>query len=447
MGFDKMFDGATIHNILFSLAIILATTKLLGLFMRKLKLPQVIGFLIAGLLLGPAIWGQINNSGFAFVYSSDTLKAIAEIGVILIMFSAGLETDMKQMKQTGVKSLIIALCGVLFPFGLGFAISIPFFGTEKWLSCMFIGTILTATSVGITVETLKELGVLKTEVGSCIVGAAIIDDVIGIIVLSIVVSLENASESPLVTITKIILFFIVAIVVGIGIHYLFKYIDKKHPHTRRLPIFAIAICFLYSWAAESIFGIADITGAYVAGLILSLNKDESNYIDRKVEIDSYTIFAPIFFANIGLNISFEGFSVDMLLFCFCFVLAGILGKVLGAGGSALCMRYSLKDSTKIGVGMMARGEVALIITEKGISGGVLDAKYRIAVVMLILVSSLLAPILLKLLYKEKGKALAPMTNVTDVTLSNDVDNTTQPNIQQSATGQSTKDDNSPTPQD
>ncbi len=410
-----MFGGVSIDNILFGLGVILVTTKLVGLLMRKLKLPQVVGYLLAGLILGPAIWGEINGSGFAIVKSSSVLNVIAEVGVILIMFSAGLETDVKSLKKSGVKATVIALGGVVFPLALGFAVSIPFLGTDEWLGCLFVGTILTATSVGITVETLKELGVLKSEVGTCIVEAAIIDDVIGIVVLSIVVSLENAAESPWITLLKIVLFFIVAVGLGVLIHYCFRRLEKKHPHTRRLPILALAICFLYSWLAESVFGLADITGAYVAGLILSLNnKSESEYIDRKVEINSYTFFAPIFFANIGLKISFEGFSSSLLLFALCFVAVGIAGKIIGAGGTALCFRYSFKDSLRIGVGMISRGEVALIITEKGIAGGVLDAKYRVLVVLLILVSSLLAPILLKLLYRNEPPVLA-MPDVSGAT--------------------------------
>ena len=399
----ELFTGVDFTNILLSLGLILLSSKLAGLLARKCKVPQVVGFLIAGLFLGPAIWGLFTDN-FAFVHPSGELDILAEIGVILIMFSAGVETDVNHLKKSGLKSFAVAMCGVFVPLALGFAVSIPFIGLSdgKWISCLFVGSMLTATSVGITVETLKELKVISSEVGSIILSAAIIDDVIAIVVLSLVISLGNGSENPWLTLLKIVLFFIFAAVVGVALYYIFKWLEKKYPHTRRLPIFALATCFLFSWIAQELFGIADITGAYIAGVIMALNKKESGYIDRKLEINGYTFFTPIFFANIGLKISFDGFTTNLLLFGICFVLVGISAKIIGAGGIAKAMRYSWKDSLKIGVGMITRGEVGLIITEKGVRAGFIDPHYRVLMVFLILTSSLLAPILLKLLFKGEN---------------------------------------------
>ena len=303
----------------------------------------------------------------------------------------------------------------LYPLAAGTGIGALFLpnaehGVFSWL---FIGVIMTATSVGITVEVLRELGKLQTKVGTVILSAAIIDDVLGIMVLAVVLSLSGAKTAEntvlglinpdgnaVISIVWILLFFVFAIGAGIGFSKLFKYIEKKSPHTRRIPILSIALCFFYAFIAEKVFGVADITGAYIAGLVLSTNHASAQYVDRKVSINSYTIFAPIFFASIGIKMSFGGFTAETLLFAAVFTLVAILTKIVGCGGMAKSLGFKWKDSFRTGVGMIARGEVALIVMEKDIAGGIIDGKYRVIVVLLVLVSSLLAPILLKALYKH-----------------------------------------------
>lgn len=393
------------YRFLIELAIILFFTKVFGLLMKKLGLPQVVGALLAGLLIGPAVWGPMTGGKFIPVGESVALDVLAELGVILIMFSAGLETDLKELKQNGLKASLIAGFGVLVPLGLGFLIAMPFFGTgdsHAILSCVFVGVIITATSVSITVETLKELGRLKGKVGTTILSAAIIDDVIGIIVLTFVISLKNPGEGDpwWKVVLMTLAFFAAAILLGVGLNYLFKWLSKKYPHRRRLPIFSLVICMVYAYCAEAVFGIADITGAYVAGIVLS-NIKETDYIDRKVAVSSYMFFSPIFFASIGIKVSFSGFSLDVLWFALLFVLAGIAGKIIGCGGAARLCKFSNKDALRVGIGMIARGEVALIVTQKGIAGGLLESKYLAAVILLVVVSSLLAPVFLKLLYRKE----------------------------------------------
>lgn len=408
-------------DFLLQLALILLSTKLLGILMRKLGLPQVLGFIIAGILIGPAIWENIftlpENSVIP-VKTNGYLQAFAEVGVIFVMFTAGLETNLKDIKNTGAMSFAVASAGVLLPLGCGFglgALFLPDYGVFTWL---FIGVIMTATSVGITVEVLRELGKLQTKVGTVILSAAIIDDVLGIIVLSVALSLSgnNGGVSPVlnfinpngnsfVSVLWILAFFVFAIGAGIGFSKLFKHIEKVHPHTRRIPIFSIALCFLYAYVAEKVFGVADITGAYVAGIVLSTNHASAEYVDRRVSINSYIIFAPIFFACIGIKISFSAFTPHVLLFAAAFVAVAILTKIIACGSVARIAKFNSKDSLRIGVGMIARGEVALIVMEKGISGGLITDEYRAIVVMLVLVSSLLAPILLKLLYKNDDTPL------------------------------------------
>ena len=322
-----------ITKIFWDLAIILLSTKLLGMLMRKLGLPQVVGAVIAGLLIGPAIWGQFG--WWSPINPTETegqfLDGIAEIGVVLILFSAGLETDVGELKRSGLTATLIACSGVIVPMVLGFLIAVPFLGGFSALSdsailldAVFVGVILAATSVGITVETLKEMGKLSGRVGTTILSAAIIDDVIGIVVLSIVIGFKDPTANPWITILMTIAFFAAAIVVGFFIKKLFKFLSAKYDHKRRIPILGLVVCFVYAYTAEKIFGIADITGAYVAGIVLSSLRD-THYIDRKVDINSYMIFSPVFFANIGIGVSFDGFSPTLLLFGLCFVPAGIVG--------------------------------------------------------------------------------------------------------------------------
>ncbi len=378
------------------LAIIIVSAKLFGLIAAKLKAPQVVGEIIAGLIIGPSIFGVVKQS--------DYISLLAEIGVIMIMFSAGLETNLRELVKTGPKALLVALVGVFVPLCGGTLLYSCFYGfeavgSEGFYRAVFIGTILTATSVGITVQTLKELGHIKEHVGTLITSAAIIDDIIGIIVLTFVIGFKNPDSKPMVVVRNVLLFFVCAICVGMLMYYIFKFIDKRHPHQRRVPILGLALCMFFAFAAEEFFGIADITGAYVAGLILC-NLNDSEYIARKIDINSYMIFGPVFFASIGLKTEFNGFTASLLAFSLCFVAVGLITKVIGCGLTAKLMKYSWNESLKVGVGMMTRGEVALIVAQKGLSVGMLEAKYFASVILLIIVSSVTTPIVLKLLYRH-----------------------------------------------
>lgn len=387
------------YRIFLTLAIILFATKFLGILMRRLGLPQVVGAILTGLLLGPFLLGE-----HAIITTSTELKVLAEIGVIMIMFSAGLDTNLKEIKQNGKASLIITLLGVFVPLGLGYVVAGLFFGfgSEHTLKNVFVGVILTATSVGITVEVLKEMGKLKGKVGVSILSAAILDDIIGIVILTIIIGIGsgegNVNYGQLAL--NVVGFFVFAISVGIICHYLFKWMGKKYPNKRRVPIISLAICFAFAFIAEEAFGIADITGAYMAGIMLS-NMQETQYVERKVDINSYMIFSPVFFCNIGLSATLDNFTWSVMGFAVCFVIAGLLAKFIGCGVGAKMCKYTWRESAQVGLGMMARGEVCLIVATKGIDAGLLDPTYLTAAILLVVVSSLLTPILLKLAYKEK----------------------------------------------
>lgn len=378
------------------LAIIIIFAKFFGILARKLKAPQVVGEIVAGLLIGPGILGLVQQSDF--------LLDMAEIGVVLLMFSAGLETNLKELLKTGPKALLIACAGVFVPLVGGALLYMGFYGAAPWGSedfykAVFVGVILTATSVSITVETLKEMGKLKGKVGTTILSAAIIDDVIGIIVLTFVIGFKNPDSNPGKVVLNTVLFFVFALVVGFLIYKLIKFLDNKYPHTRRIPIIGLSLCLAFAYIAERYFGIADITGAYVAGIILCSIRD-SEYIAEKMDINSYMIFGPVFFASIGLKTNLSSMTGSLLLFSACFVLVGLVAKIIGCGLMSRLCGFKGMECVKIGVGMMTRGEVALIVAQKGLSVGLLTPEYFASVILLIIVSSISTPIILKLLYSK-----------------------------------------------
>ena len=385
------------------LAIIIIAAKFFGILARKCKAPQVVGEIIAGLIIGPSILGLVNQSDF--------LIEMAEIGVIILMFSAGLETDLKDLMKTGPIAALIACSGVFIPLVCGALLYMAFYGVSPWGSedfykAVFVGTILTATSVSITVEALKEMGKLKGKVGTTILSAAIIDDVIGIIVLTFVMGFKSPDSNPLSVVFNTVLFFIFAIVVGFICYKIFKMVDNRYPHTRRIPIAGLALCLAMAYIAEKYFGIADITGAYVAGIILCSIRD-SEYIASKMDTNSYILFGPVFFASIGLKTNLDSLNASILIFSIAFVAVGLVSKIVGCGIMAKICKFNMSDSLKIGVGMMTRGEVALIVSQKGLSVGLLTPVYFTSVILLIIISSIATPIILKLLYaRDEGKIKA-----------------------------------------
>lgn len=390
------------YEMLKDLAIIIVAAECFGLLARKLHAPQVAGQIIAGLIVGPGVLGLVAQSDF--------LAMMAEIGVILLMFGAGLETDIHDLLKTGPIAFAVACVGVGVPLAGGFLLYNMFYGfapaaSDGFYKALFIGVILTATSVSITVQALRELGHLKGKVGTTILSAAIIDDVIGIIVLTFVIGFKNPNSDPSGVVISTVLFFVFAAVVGYLCYRLFNALDRRYPHRRRIPIFGLALCFAMAFAAEKFFGIADITGAYMAGIILCSIRD-SDYIAEKTDISSYMIFGPIFFASIGLKTSISGINAALILFSVCFIAVGLLCKVVGCGITAKLCGFNAKESLKVGVGMMTRGEVALIVCQKGLSAGLLEPVYFTPVILLIIISSIATPIVLKLLYKNEKPVAA-----------------------------------------
>ena len=384
------------YDVFKDLAIIIITAKFFGILARKLKAPQVAGEIIAGLIIGPSILGWVQQTDF--------LVQMAEIGVILLMFSAGLDTNLRELMKTGWKALLIAIAGVFIPLIGGTLLYMGFHGvsavgSEEFMKAVFIGCIITATSVSITVQALREMGRLQGKVGTTILSAAIIDDVIGIIVLTFVIGFKDPDVRPMKIVIQTVLFFVFAIIIGFIAYKIFKVVDNRYPHTRRIPIAGLAFCLAMSYIAEKFFGIADITGAFVAGIILCSVHD-SNYIAEKMDINSYMLFGPIFFTSIGLKTDISDFNIDILFFTIGFVIVALICKIIGCGLMARALRFNWNESLKIGIGMMTRGEVALIVSQKGLSVGLMNPVYFTSVIFLIIISSISTPIILKLLYQK-----------------------------------------------
>ena len=383
------------YDYLLTIAIILLSTKVFGLTSERVHMPQVVGALIAGVLVGPSVLNWVGETDF--------LVKAAELGVIILMFNAGMDTDLEELKKTGFASFVIAMIGVIVPLLGGMGCYLVFDNNPgdkmNMIKAAFIGVVLTATSVSITVETLREMGKLKSRVGTAILGAAVIDDILGIIVLTILSALTDPSVRPLFVLTRIVAFFVFVAVVGLIMYKAFLKMEQKWHKHRRIAIYAVAFALLMSYVAERFFGIADITGAYIAGIVLC-SLEDAPYIERRVDISGYMLFSPVFFVSIGLKTDISGLTPTILLFSACFVIVALLTKIIGCGLAAKLCRFSWPDSLKVGVGMMTRGEVALIVAQKGLGAGVVDPVYFTAVILLIVVSSIVTPLALKGLFAK-----------------------------------------------
>lgn len=385
------------YSFLLMIAAIMLSTKILGLASERVHMPQVVGALIAGLLIGPSVFGIVGESDF--------LSKTAEIGVILLMFTAGLDTNMQDLKNTGISALVIAAIGVVVPFIGGAACYLAFYNDAadslNMLKAAFIGVVLTATSVSITVETLREMGKLKSKVGTAIMGAAVIDDVLGIIVLTVLTGFTDSSVDPVMVFVRIIAFFVFIGVVGFIMRKIFARFEHLWGEHRRIAIYALAFCFILSYCAEGFFGIADITGAYFAGLILCDLSDTRQYAAKKMNVMGYMLFSPIFFASIGIKTDLSGFGGSLVAFAIALTVVAVVTKVIGCGIGARLTGFGSYDSMSIGLGMISRGEVALIVAQKGAQAGLVSEKMFPAIVLMVIVTTLVTPLLLKVGMKKQ----------------------------------------------
>lgn len=398
------------YHYLLDLVFILLGTKLFGILFKRLKMPQVVGALLAGIVIGPAVLG--------IVVESDYINVMSEIGVIVLMFLAGMEADIDELKKAGLASFVIALLGVIVPLIGGYilyAFYNPMFGGAsdahlQMLQNVFMGVVLTATSVSISVETLKEMGKLNSRAGNAILGAAIIDDILGIIVLAIVSGLAKggaasgaATGGVMLVLLKIVGFFAFSVVVGFLFRIFFKnWTDHIEKNQRRYVIVCFAFCLFMAYISEAVFDVADITGAFIAGLMLT-GLSKRMYIVARCETMSYGLLSPIFFASIGLKIVRPDMNLSLITFTVLLLVVAVITKVIGCFIGARLCRYSRRESAQISSGMISRGEVALIVANKGLSSGLLPESVMAPVVIVVVLTTIIAPLLLKLTFSLKRR--------------------------------------------
>jgi len=393
------------YEFLLTITIIMLSTKVFGLTSERVHMPQVVGALVAGVLVGPSCLGWVGETDF--------LIKTAEIGVIILMFNAGLDTDLEELKSTGFASFIIAVIGVIVPLIGGIGCYLLFANNPSdpfnMLKAAFIGVVLTATSVSITVETLREMGKLKSKVGTAILGAAVIDDILGIVVLTVLTGFTDPTVQPLLVFGRIVAFFIFVLVVGLIMNKAFIKMDQLWHKHRRIAIYALAFAFLMSYIAERFFGIADITGAYFAGIVMCSLSDTRDYVASKTNVLGYMLFSPLFFASIGIKTDLEGLTGTLVLFAVVLTVVAILSKIIGCGLGARLMGFQTYDAFSIGLGMVSRGEVALIVAQKGAQAGLIDESMFPAIVLVVIVTTLITPILLKFGMKRETPANTEFT--------------------------------------
>ncbi|WP_099468814.1 cation:proton antiporter [Konateibacter massiliensis] len=383
---------------LLNIVLILIFTKLGGIISRKLKMPEVLGALIAGVVLGPIVLNLVQYD--------DHIKLLANLGVIMLMFLAGLETNVEEFKKAGFSSLIIAIAGILLPLVLGTLGAYLFFD-NLWEN-IFVGVILTATSVSITVETLKELGKLNTKAGVNILGAAVIDDILGLILISVVLAVAQTSGSNdgsvgtlaiVYVFVKIVLFCLFSI---LGVVYLPKllnrFTDRIKPNVEFLT-FSIAAAIFLAYIAESL-GIAAITGAYICGLILS-TLTHKKYLEKNVKAISSGFLSLIFFASVGIEANLNGLNTTVILITIVMFVIAVLGKLVGCAGAARLLKMSKKEAVQIGTGMISRGEVAIITANLGLQKGIISEEIFLPTLIVVILTTIITPVLLKLSFARQ----------------------------------------------
>lgn len=387
------------YHFLLDIALILLSTKLLGIIFKRFHMPQVVGSLLAGLILGPAV--------LDILHETDFLSSLAELGVIVLMFSAGMETDIKELKNTGKDGFLVALIGVLAPlimgFGLGYFFSHGDLASNgnAFIQNVFLGVVLTATSVSITVETLQELGKLNSKVGTTILAAALIDDILGLVALTVASSMAGASVNILIVLGKIVLFFVFVGVVGYGAYYIMTWYSKyvHHINLHRFPIAAFVLCLLMAYIAEDVFGVADIIGAFAAGLVVG-NTPKAKYISSKFSPLAYLLLTPIFFASVGLKIEIPELSGTIILFTVLLIIVAVTSKLIGCGLGAKMCGFNFRESVQVGFGMVCRGEVTLIVANKALAIGAINEAFFGPIVIMVVFAAIFTPIFLKLVFKQ-----------------------------------------------
>ncbi len=392
-------------QLLLILTVILVVAKLAGSLSKRIGQPSVFGELLVGLILGPTAVNLLNLPAFSHGEGIQVvLSSLAELGVIVLMFLAGVETDLKAMRQVGWSAFLGALGGVALPLAGGTGISLLY--GFPLMEAVFIGTVLTATSVSISAQTLMELNVLKSKEGTTLLGAAVIDDIMGIIVLSLVVALSGAQGAADVSllpvigsiILRIVAFFIIAVfVLGRFIQQLLDWVVNKLHTTESLTAMVLALMFIYAWAAEYIGGVAAITGSYLLGVLIGQSSFRHE-VEGRLHTIAYGLLVPVFLVNIGLQANGRELLGPQFMLTVWIVAIAIITKVVGAGLGVLVTGFRPMEAARVGIGMISRGEVALIVSAIGLRAGVIGESVFSIMVVMTLMTTLITPVLLRLVF-------------------------------------------------
>lgn len=395
-----------ILQLLLELSLLITAAKLAGYISSKLGQPAVLGEILAGLLLGPSL---LNLPGWP-VFSSpelpEVIDGLAEIGVIFLMFLAGLEVDLDQMRRSGRVVILAGVLGVIVPLLMGLGTALPF--NYTLVQSIAIGLLLTATSVSISAQTLLELGVLRSREGIALLGAAVVDDVLVILLVSVFIAIVTGSGSGaaglLELIIRVLLFLVIFSVAGwFLIPPLLNKLDTL-PISQGVLAGAVVLALLYAWSAEVLGAVAMITGAFMAGVFAGRSRVHHR-IGEGISALTYGFFVPIFFINIGLHADIRALQGDMVALTIILALVAVISKVVGGGLGALAGGFGRGESLRLGIGMISRGEVGLIVAQLLVTNRVVpDAIITVAVIV-VLITTLVTPPLLRAAFA--GQRAAP----------------------------------------
>ncbi len=391
-----------------ALAIIILAAKTGGYIAVRLRQPAVLGELLVGLILGPTLIDLVH---LPFVSDPKLLHEeitdLASLGVVFLMFMAGLEVELDEMLHVGRASLLSGTLGVVAPIFMGAVAALPFGYTDQ--AAWFIGIILTATSVSISAQTLLELGVLRTREGITLLGAAVVDDVLVLIVLSIFLALggsANSEGSVIVVVAKMVLYLVLSAALGwFVLPRVVTWVDRQ-PISEGLTAIVIFVTLVFAWSAEVMGGLAAITGAFIAGVGLGRSHLRDK-IESKMRIITYGLLVPIFFVSIGLEANLRAITGALLPFLIVLFTVAVLSKVIGAGLGARLAGFNNVEALRVGVGMISRGEVGLIVAGIGVREAIISPEVFTVVVVLVLLTTLATPLLLRLMFPKMPATSAP----------------------------------------
>jgi Kef-type K+ transport system membrane component KefB len=400
-------------QLLLFLSIILILAKVGGFISSSLRQPSVLGELLVGLLLGPSLLNILHLPIFENPNIEWIIESLAEIGVLLLMFVAGLELHLSELARNSKVSAFAGVLGVLLPIGLGWGVGMAFgFQTSH---ALFLGLALGATSVSISAQTLIELKALRSRVGLGLLGAAVFDDILVILLLSSFLALQVGGSGlieVLWILARMAAFLILSIFFGLyGLPRLVRLISPL-PISQGIITLALVIMFLYGFAAELLGGMAAITGSFLAGLMFS-RSPEKERLERGISALAYSFFVPIFFVNIGLAVNVRELGAGALWLLLAIVAAAILGKLFGAGLGARLAGFSWLESAQLGAGMVSRGEVGLILASVGLNEGLMTANEFSAVVGMVIISTIITPLLLRFLFSKTKSSTVIHSSLLD----------------------------------